>query len=114
MPISRGSTPQVAVATMRARGVSPARRHRFGGDDQGRRTVVQARGVAGGDAAGLTERGFQRLQLIKGGVGARVFIWLNSVTAPFAGEADRGYLLRRWPSACARAARCWLRSAKAS
>ena len=74
MPISRGSTPQVAVATMRARGVSLARRHRFGGDDQGRRTVVQARGVAGGDAAGLTERGFQRLQLIKGGVGARVFI----------------------------------------
>ncbi len=80
----------------RARRQALACCHRFRGDDQRRRAVVQARGVAGGDAAGLTERGFQRLQLLEGGVGARVFILAEQGDrAFFTGEADRRYLLRQ-------------------
>ena len=78
MPMMRGATPAAAPPRMRAMGSSPYFLSRLlGGDDQGRRAVIDAGGIAGRHRAVLAERRRQLRQLLQRGVGAGMLVLVD-------------------------------------
>ncbi len=83
MPMMRGGTPAVAIATTRARGVRPWRRAASSrGDEQRRGAVVDARGVAGRDRAAGSRNGVRSLaSAFQRGVAARMLVLVDDGVA---------------------------------
>ena len=54
---------------------------RLGGEDQRRRAVIDARGIAGRDRAAVAERRAQLGQRLQRGIGARMFVGVDDCAA---------------------------------
>ena len=117
MPMMRGGTPAVAIATTRARGVRPWRFAAvFGGQDQRRGAVVHARGVAGGDGCPGCGTGFSASPASPSWYRGAGCSSRSTIVSPLRALSVTGAISRaKKPLACAPwRAVCWLRSANAS
>ena len=112
MPMMRGSTPAAAAATIRARGVRPARRGFLRRDEQRAGAIVDAGGVARGHRAVGRETGWQLCELLERGFRARMLVAVTTSGSPLrCGISTAISSASKKPRAYAAAVRCWLRSA---